>query len=258
MIQEQRRHSPAWWAQFPDKSERFDAAFLTEGLGDLITARISSPLLRREAELGLEIMVRHLKKPTSDELAGRARTGVERLSVTVDRLQERSGDAFALAEAHALVHLLNGRFGEAACAAEEFAPAQAILRVFIGALRIERFDTDMAVKMLAVGHEPAAALRSGMIVGKYSWWPSWLLKIIIEQAMAGVLDDAIVAALDTCAYAELSPAQARIARRLLAGEADLIDISAARLESLGEAGAAEKLRQGDLTTVALAARLVLT
>jgi hypothetical protein len=257
-MQDRRRHPSAWWAQFPEKSERFDAAFLTEGLGDLITARISSPLLRREAEIALEIVVRHLNKPAGQELAARARTGVERLSATVERLRERSGDGLSLTEAHALVHLLHGRFGEAAGAAEEFAATHTILRLFVEALRIERFDADMAVKMLATGHEPAAALRAGTIVGKYSWWPSWLLKIITERAMAGVLDDDFVAALDTCAYAELSPAQAHVARRLLAGEETLIDISAARLESLGEAGAAEKLRQGDLTTVALAARLIVT
>jgi hypothetical protein len=154
VMQEQRRHSASWWAQFPEKSTRFDTAFLTEGLGDLITARISSPLLRREAELGLEIMIRHLNKPTSEELAERARKGVERLTTTVERLDERSGDGFALTEAHALVHLLNGRFGEAASAAEEFAATRAILRVFVGALRIERFDNDVAVKMLAAGQEP--------------------------------------------------------------------------------------------------------
>ncbi|GAA2711560.1 hypothetical protein [Actinoplanes palleronii] len=256
-MHEQPRHPASWWAQFPEQSERFDTAFLTEGLGDLITVRIPAPLLRREAELALEIMVRHLNKPASEELAHRARDGADRLATTVGRLQERSGDALALPEAHALVHLLSGRFGEAAAAAESFTATHGILRVFVGALRIASFDNDLAVKMLAAGQEPAAALRSGMILGKYSWWPSWLLKIVGERAMAGILDDATVAAMDTCAYAELSPAQARIARRLLSGEETLIDASATRLEGLGETDAAEKLRRGDLTTVALAARLIL-
>ncbi len=254
---EQQRHPASWWAQFPEKSERFDAAFLTEGLGDLITPKISSPLLRREAEIGLEIMVRHLNKPTSEELAERARKGVDRLVATVERLQERSGDGFSLNAANALVRLLQGRYGEAAAAAEEFVRAQAILRVFVGALRIEQFDNDVAVKMLAAGHEPATALHSATIIGKHSWWPSWLLAVVTERAMQGTLDDDTVAALDHCAYAELSPVQARIARRLLAGEENLITTSAARLENLGEADAAQKLRTGDLTTVALAARLIL-
>ncbi|MEV6300289.1 hypothetical protein AB0M02_12870 [Actinoplanes sp. NPDC051861] len=253
---EQRRHPASWWAQFQEASDRFDMAYLTEGLGDLIVAKIASPLLRREAEIALDIMVRHLNKPNSDELAERANKGVERLVATVDRLGERSGEAFTLDEAWALCHLLEGRVGEAANEAEAFVKTQSILRVFVGALRMERFDGDVAVKMLAAGQPPAAALHSGQVVGKYSWWPSWLLTVVTERAMAGHLDNETVEALDRCAYAELSPAQARIARRLLAGEDALIDASAVRLEGLGEADAAEKLRKGDLTAVALAARLI--
>ena len=45
-----------------------------------------------------------------------------------------------------------------------------------------------------------------------------------------------------------------MAARLLNGDAAVIDRSAERLEALGEAGAAVKLREGDLTAVALAAR----
>lgn len=251
-----RRHPASWWTQFLEASERFDTAYLIEGLGDLITSKIASPLLRREAEIATDIMVRHLNKPNSDELAERARKGVERLVATVDRLAERSGEGFELREATALCDLLEGRVGEAATAAEEFVKTQSILRVFVGALRLERFDGDVAVKMLAHGHPPAAALHSGQVVGKYSWWPSWLIGIVTERALNGALDDETVAALDRCAYAELSPAQARIARRLLAGEDALIDASAVRLESLGEKDAAEKLRKGDLTAVALAARLI--
>ncbi|MEU4423509.1 hypothetical protein AB0F81_23015 [Actinoplanes sp. NPDC024001] len=253
---EQRRHPASWWAQFQEASDRFDTAYLTEGLGDLITAKISSPLLRREAEIAADIVVRHLNKPNSEELAERALKGVERLVATVERLGERSGEAFELREAYALCHLLEGRYGEAANEAEEFVKTQAILRIFVGALRIERFDGDVAVKMLASGQPPSAALHSGKVIGKYSWWPSWLLKVVTERALAGELDDETVAALDRCAYAELSPAQARIARRLLDGEDALIDASAVRLEGLGEADAAQKLRKGDLTAVALAARLI--
>ena len=231
-------------------------AYLTEELGDLIAAKIASPLLRREAQLAVEIMVRHLNKPASVELADRAAKSVDRLVETVDRLVERSGEAFELAEAYALCHLLQGRVGEAAAEAEGFLKTREILRIFVGALRMERFDGDVAVKMLASGQPPAAALHSGQVIGKYSWWPSWLLKIVTERALAGQLDAETVEALDRLAYADLTPAQARMARRLLAGEDELIDASAIRLEGLGEKDAAEKLRQGDLTAVALAARLI--
>ena len=256
MTQHQRRHPASWWAQFQEASERFDAAYLTEGLGDLINAKIAAPLLRREAEIATDVAVRHLNKPQSQELAERAGKSVERLLATVERLEERSGEALSLVEAHAICHLLAGRYGEAAHAAEEFLKTQQILRIFVGAMRMERFDGELAVKMLAAGHEPAAAMHSGIVVGKYSWWPSWLVKVVTERAMDGRLDEETVGALDKCAYAELSPAQSRIARRLLSGEDALIDASAVRLESLGETEAAQKLRQGDLTAVALAARLI--
>jgi hypothetical protein len=252
----QQRHPASWWDQFQQASEKFDLAILTEHLGDEIVPKISSPLLRREAEIALEVMVRHLSKPASEELAERARKAVERMISTVARLEERSGEGFELREAHALIHLLEGKTGDAAHEAEEFVKTQAILRCFVGALRLERFDSTLAVKLLAAGQEPATALHSGQVIGKYAWWPSWLLKVVTERALAGRLDDETVAALDRCAYAELSPAQARIAKRLLDGEEALIDASAVRLEGLGEAHAAEKLRNGDLATVALAARLI--
>ncbi|MBB2944140.1 hypothetical protein FB565_003869 [Actinoplanes lutulentus] len=255
-MSELRRHPASWWAQFQESSDRFDTAVLTEGLSDLITAKISSPLLRREAQIAAEIVVRHLNKPTSPELAERSTKAVERLVETVDRLEERSGEGFELAEARALCHLLEGRLGDAASEAEGFVRTQSILRLFVSSLRMERFDNDLAVRMLAAGHAPAAALGSGAVMGKYSWWPSWLTKVVTERAMAGNLDQHTITALDRCAYAELSPAQARIARRLLSGEQDLIEASATRLEMLNEPRAAKLLREGDLTAVALAARLI--
>lgn len=255
MIREQR-HPASWWDQFQQASEKFDLAILTESLGDEIVPKVSSPLLRREAQIAHEVMVRHLNKPASEELADRALKGVERLIETVARLEERSGDGFQLREARALIHLLEGKAGDAAHEAEEFVKTAAILRCFVSALRLERFDSNLAVKLLAAGQDPAMALQSGQVIGKYAWWPSWLLKVVTERALAGRLDKDTVTALDRCAYAELSPAQARIAKRLLDGEESLIDASAVRLEGLGEADAADKLRNGDLTTVALAARLI--
>ena len=50
--------------------------------------------------------------------------------------------------------------------------------------------------------------------------------------------------------------QARLARRLLSGETELIATAAQRLEDLGERATADRLRRGDLDAVALAARLV--
>ncbi|KUL30054.1 hypothetical protein [Actinoplanes awajinensis] len=256
MIRQPQQHPASWWDQFQQVSDRFDLGSLTESLGDEIVAKIPSPLLRREAEIALNIMVRFLNKPASEELSVRAEQAVARLAATVDRLEERSSDGFELREARALIYLLQGRTGDAAHAAEPFLKPQVILRSFVAALRLERFDTNLAVKLLSAGQDPRLALHSGQVVGKYSWWPSWLLKVVTERAMAGELDDDTITALDRCAYAELSPAQARLARRLLDGEESLIDASAVRLAGLGEGDAAAKLRKGDLTTVALAARLM--
>jgi hypothetical protein len=59
-------------------------AFLTEGLADLITARIFSPLLRREAERGLEANSRYRPGmtpyrawpgPVRDKRCGQGRCG---------------------------------------------------------------------------------------------------------------------------------------------------------------------------------------
>jgi hypothetical protein len=250
------RHPATWWAQFQEASDRFDTAYLTEGLSDLINPKIASPLLRREAEIAADVVVRHLNKPQSEELAARSGKAVERLTETVQRLAERSGDGFGLDEANALCHLMAGRFAEAAAAAEAFVKTQQILRVFVGALRMERFDNDLAVKMLAAGHEPGAALGSGAVVGRYAWWPGWLMTVVKDRAMAGRLDEHTVSALDRCAYAELSPAQSRIAKRLLAGDQGLVETTASRLEALNEPRAAKLLREGDLTAVALAARLI--
>jgi len=47
-----------------------------------------------------------------------------------------------------------------------------------------------------------------------------------------------------------------MARRLLNGDKALVEASAHRLEGLGEAKAAAELREGDLSAVALAARLI--
>ncbi|SNY71941.1 hypothetical protein [Paractinoplanes atraurantiacus] len=249
-------HPASWWGQFQEVSERFDAATAAEGLSDAITPKIASPLLRREAEIAAEVVVRHLNKPASEELAERATKGTERLVATVERLNERSTGDAGTTEAYALVHALQGRFAEAAAEIEPVVGTQALMKVFVHALRLEQFDSALALRLLRAGQRPEMAVRSGLAVGKYGWWPTWLLKVVTERAIAGTLDAETITALDQCAYADLSPAQARIAKRLLAGDEQLVDSSAHRLENLGETSAAEKLRQRDLTSVALAARLI--
>lgn len=251
------RHPTAWWAQFPEVSDRFDGALVTETLADEIIPRIGSPLLRREAEIASDVVVRHLNRPASPELAARAAKATARLAATVERLDERStSEETSTAEAHALCAALQGRFAEAASQAEPFVGTTPLLKAFVSALRLERFDVPLTVKLLRAGQCPAKAVQTGLEIGRYGWWPAWLLTIVTERAMAGALDPGTISALDRCAYAELSPAQARVAGKLLSGDRMMVEASAHRLETLGEPAAAAKLREGDLSAVALAARLI--
>jgi hypothetical protein len=249
-------HSESWWAGFPAASPRFDPAYLVDGLGDLITRKIAAPLLRQEVKIATDVVVRALNRPGNEELAGLAEAAAARLSGTLTRIEERSSGATSTTEAAAMGHALQGRYARAAAEAEPFVGTVPLLRLFLTALRLERFDIPLALRMLEAGRDPAEAVRSGLLIGRYSWWPSWLLHVVTERALAGTLDDDTIAALDRCAYAELSPFQARMARRLLSGETALINTAAERLEGLGEREAADRLRDGDLNAVALAARLV--
>jgi hypothetical protein len=245
-----------WWAEFLDIGGHFDAAYLVEGFGDLIERRIGAPLLRREAQIAVDVVVRHLNRTQSAELEERARAAADRLTATVARMDERSTGAVSTVEVAALAHALQGRYAEAAAAAEPIVGAAALQRLFITALRLERFDIPLALRMLEAGRSPARAVESGTLIGRYSWWPSWLLRIVTERALEGRLDEDTIAALDRCAYAELSPAQARLARRMLSGDTGLIAASAERLAALGEPEAAGRLRVGGLNALALAAPLV--
>ena len=249
-------HPAEWWEQFREVSEKLDAGTLTEKLADEIIPRIASPLLRREAEIAAEVVIRHLNRIHSEELAERAAQSAARLEATLTRLGERSTDNASTVEAHALCQALAGRFAEAAAEAEPFLGTTPLLRIFVGALRLERFDVNLTVRMIKDGQRPAMAVESGLVVGRYAWWPDWLLKIVTERAIAGTLDAEMIAALDRCAYAELSAAQAKVARKLLSGDPAAIEASAASLAGMGERVAAAKLREGDLSAVALAARLI--
>jgi hypothetical protein len=255
-VQEGKGHDASWWAQFPDVSERFDAALLVEGLAELIEPKVHAPLLRREVKIASDVVVRYLNRPQSAELAERATEAVRRLTETLERIDERSSGAVSTVEAAALCLALAGRHAEAAAKAEPFVGTAPLQRVFVTSLRLERFDIPLALRMLDGGQAPQRAVDTAILVGRYSWWPSWLLRIVTERALADTLDQETIAALDRCAYAELSPAQARLARRLLGGDTGLIAASAERLEALGEHDAAVRLRDGDLNAVAIAARLV--
>ncbi|WP_306204114.1 hypothetical protein [Actinoplanes sp. RD1] len=246
-----------WWAEFLAASDRFDRAYLLEGLADLVLPKIQAPLLRREVKLGTDTVIRHLERPSIPERAAHAQEAVERLERTLARIEERAtGSAIATEEAAILLTAMRGDFASAAASASAVVSKPRLRSLFVTALRLERFDIPLTLRLLDGGQRPADAIRSGHLIGRYSWWPSWLLRVVTERALAGTLDEDTIAALDQCAYAELSPTQATIARKLLSGDARLIDTTAERLVSLGEPDAAHRLREGDLNAVALAARLV--
>jgi hypothetical protein len=251
-----QRHAAQWWAQFPDASERFDPAYLVDGLSDQLIRRIPAPLLRQEARIATDVVVRYLNRPNSAELAAWASSAAARLADTLRRFEERSTGTSSIDEAAALSLALNGRYADAAEAAEPLVGTMPLVRLFLTALRLEYFDIGVAMRLIDGGQAPEQAIRSGFLLAKYSWWPSWLLRVVTERALAGTLDSDTIHALDQCAYADLTPFQARLARRLLDGETDLIATAAHRLEGLGEQAAADRLRRGDLDAVALAARLV--
>jgi hypothetical protein len=248
-------HSASWWAEFEQNCERFDAASVTEALGEAILPGIPSLLLRREGEIATDKVLRHLNRPSSPGPAEMAATAAERLRGTVERIDERSGSQGTEA-AYALCRLLEGDWSQAAAEAEPLVGSRPLVRAFIAALHLEPFGAELAGRLLNAGHTPATAVRSSLILGRYSWWPSWLQEIVTERVLAGTLDHDTIAALKECAFAELTPTQARMARRLIMGEPRLVETTASRLESLGEHPTATKLRGGDVRTVAFAARLI--
>ena len=254
---DQRSHPATWWGQFEDCAERLDAATLTEGLSEVITPRIPSALLRREAEIATEAVLRHLNRPGSAEAEEPARRATIRLEATVKRISERAtGDHAGTAQAYAQCLVLQSHWAEAAAAMEPAVGATPLVRAYVAALRLDGFGTDLTLRLLKAGQEPAVAVRSSLAVGRYSWWPDWLLTIVTDRVVAGTVDSTTIAALQRCAFAGLSPSQARMARRLFNAEPQLVEAAASRLENLGEHPAASLLRAGDLGTVALAAKLI--
>lgn len=249
-------HDASWWAKFPAVSDRFDQALLVDGLSELMLPKIPGLLLRREVELASEWVIRHLNRPKSTELIKSAQDAVQRLSHTLDRIEMRSEGASPTSEARTLLLAFRERYAEAAALAEPVVGTKPLQRLFLTALRMEFFDIPLAARLLEGGQPPEKALRAALLVGRYSWWPSWLLGVVTQRALAGSLDEDTVHALDKCAYAELSPLQARLAAKLLDGDIEMVAVAASRLEAVGEMKAAEQLREGDLNAVALAARLV--
>ncbi|HEY0536015.1 MAG TPA: hypothetical protein VGD29_30900 [Actinoplanes sp.] len=254
---DQRHHPASWWAQFEECSDRLDAATLTDALSDVITPTIPSALLRREAEIATETVLRHLNRPGSDEAAEAASGATARLVATVERINDRAtGDDAGTAAAYAQCLLLHGRWAEAAAEIEPVTGGMPLIRAFVSALRLDGFGHELTLRLLRTGQTPAVAVRSSLAVGRYSWWPEWLLTIVTERVIAGTVDATTINALQRCAFAELSPSQARMAKRLFNAEPQLVEATAARLENLGEHPTARLLREGDLGTVAFAARLI--
>ncbi|GIF21778.1 hypothetical protein BJ973_004773 [Actinoplanes tereljensis] len=250
-------HPVSWWAEFEQNCERFDAASVTEALADVIVPAIPSLLLRREADHSADMVLRHLNRPASEERAERATLATVRLAATVARIDERSiGEDTGTAAAHALCLILTGDWARAAAAMESVIGTGPLLKAFVSALHLESFGAEIALRLLNADHSPAVAVRSSQALGRYSWWPKWLQEIVSERVLAGTLDNETVAALKQCAFAGLTPTQARMAKRLLNADQQLVEATASRLENLGEHPAAARLRDGCVATVAFAARLI--
>jgi hypothetical protein len=250
-------HPASWWAEFEQSCGTLDVASVTETLTDAILPGIPSLLLRREAETAAGTVLRHLNKTSSPELAERAATAVTRLTATIARINERSiGDDAGTAAATTLCGVLRGEWAQAAAEAEPLIGTVPLIRAFVEALHLDSFGTDLTLQLLSAGHTPATAVKSSIAVARYSWWPAWLRSIVTERVMTDTLDDDVITALKQCAYAGLTPSQARMAKRLINAEPQLVEATASRLEALGEHRTAVKLRLGDVTTVAFAARLI--
>ncbi|GAB7052889.1 hypothetical protein [Catenuloplanes indicus] len=252
-MEEVAAHSVAWWAELLATSEHFDAPYFLEELTTALSPRIANPLVRREVELAAATVNRHLLRPLDETLADDAEAARQRLRSTLNRVDS---DSTRLTEAQAVDAAVAGDYPGAAAAAEPLLGAHPTLLLAMTALRLERFDTALAVNLLAAGRSPEEAIRYGSLVGRYAWWPKWLLEIGTRRAMDGTLDERVIAALDACAFAKLTAAQTHIARKLLSGDDRALRTAAEHLDTIGESTAAADLRGGDLTPVALAAKMM--
>jgi hypothetical protein len=250
-------HGPEWWDRLMHASGPFDDAVATERLAELILPRIPHRMMRREAELAVNRVVWYLIKQTPDLRATATRV-TERLEALLLRRRDRDNDGPGVAEGEAICQLLRQRYGQAAASAEPTVGLEKLLHAIFASVRSTNLHIAFTIDLLKRGQEPEQAIRSGLALGVYRWWPGWLRTAATELAVAGRLDEEAITALDRCAFAELNPLQARMARKLMSGDSDLASQAASRLVSLGKPDAAQALLRGDLEAIAMASKLTLS
>jgi hypothetical protein len=249
-------HPPEWWDRVLSLCGTFDDAVATERLADLILPHIAGRMLRREADLAVGKVVWYLNRRTSAQLGATAAKVTERLEALLERRRD-SNRVDGVREALAICSLLRQRYGVAASEVESVVGMPKLLDAVFAALRSSQFDGAITIELLRRGQEPEDAVRIGLALGTYGWWPAWLRSVTTELALDGRLDSATITALDRCAFAELTPIQARMARKLIGGDDALASLAASRLASLGKPEAAEALLRGDLEAIAMASKLTL-
>jgi hypothetical protein len=249
-------HTPEWWDGLLSVCGPFDDAVATERLAELILPRIPHRLLRREADMALNRVVLYLIKRTPD-LKATAQKVTERLEVLLIKRKREDGDEPGVIEGEALCRLMRQEYGAAAAAAERTVGMEKLLHAIFASLRSTTLHTTFTIELLKRGQEPEPAVRAGLALGTYRWWPDWLRSVAADLALRGQLDKDIITALDRCAFAELNPIQAKMARKLIDGDPELAGVAASRLISLGKADAAAALLRGDLEAIAMASKLTL-
>jgi hypothetical protein len=249
-------HPPEWWDGLLRACGPFDDAVATERLAELILPRISRRMVRREAEMAINRVVLFLIKQTPDARATALKV-TERLEALLLRRHDEDDEEPGVAEGQAICRLLRQQYGSAAATAERIVGMDKLLHAIFASLRSSSLHTAFTVELLKRGQEPEHAVRAGLALGTYRWWPGWLRSVATDLALAGRLDTATITALDRCAFAELNPIQARMARKLIDGDRELAGLAASRLVSLGKSDAAAALLRGDLEAIAMASKLTL-
>lgn len=250
-------HPPEWWDGLLHASGPFDPAVATERLAELILPQIPRRMMRREAELAVNRVVAYLIKQTPD-LRATALKVTERLEVLLLRRRDQGDEEAGVSEGEAICRLLRQQYGHAAAAAEGTVGMEKLLHAVFASVRSSTLHTAFTIELLKRGQEPEAAIRAGLALGTYRWWPAWLRTVATELALQGRLDEESITALDRLGFAELNPIQSRMARKLIAGDPQLASVAAARLMSLGKPDAAAALLQGDIEAIAIASKLTLT
>lgn len=250
-------HPPEWWDRLLSACGPFDDAVATERLAELILPQISRRMMRREAELAVNRVVWSLIQQTP-ELRATALKVTERLEVLLLRRRNQGDEEDGVSGGEAICRLLRQQYGEAVAAAEAAVGMEKLLHAIFASVRSSTLHVPFTVELLKRGQEPEPAIRAGLALGVYRWWPTWLRTVATDLALAGRLDEETITALDRVGFAELNPAQAKMARKLIAGDAGLASVAASRLMSLGKADAAAALLQGDIEAIAIASKLTLT